>query len=127
MCSIKTLDNINRAVVDGAMKYGSNALYKVFLYGSYARQDYDSESDIDYMVVMDGNSADMKKLRREMLNVSEQISYDNDVVVSVLVRDKIPLRRRKIYFPFIKIFCRKGLLYMDDMRNIPDLDITMRI
>ena len=85
MCSIKTLDSINRAVVDGAIKYGSNALYKVFLYGSYARQDYDSESDIDYMIVMDGNPADMKKLRREMLNVSEQISYDNDVVVSVFL------------------------------------------
>ena len=109
MCSIRTLDNINRAVADGAMKYGSNALYKVFLYDSYARQDYDSESDIDYMVVMDGNSADMKKLRREMLNVSEQISYDNDVVVSVLVRDKNTFEMQKNILPLYKNILQEGV------------------
>ena len=109
MCSIKTLDSINKAVVDGAMKYGSNALYKVFLYGSYARQDYDSESDIDYMVVMDGNPADMKKLRRQMLNVSEQISYDNDVVVSVLVRDKNTFEAQKNILPLYKNILQEGV------------------
>ena len=61
------------------------------------------------MVVMDGNSADMKKLRREMLNVSEQISYDNDVVVSVLVRDKNTFETQKNILPLYKNILQEGV------------------
>ena len=61
------------------------------------------------MVVMDGNPTDMKKLRREMLNVSEQISYDNDVVVSVLVRDKNTFEAQKNILPLYKNILQEGV------------------
>ena len=51
----------------------------------------------------------MKKLRREMLNVSEQISYDNDVVVSVLVRDKNTFETQKNILPLYKNILQEGV------------------
>lgn len=110
MCSAKTLDSINRSVVNGAMKFSNDSLYKVFLYGSYARKDYDNESDIDYMVVADGSPLDMKKLHHEMLEVSERLSFDNDMVVSVLVRDKANFETQKNVLPLYRNILREGVV-----------------
>ncbi|MCL2015606.1 MAG: nucleotidyltransferase domain-containing protein, partial [Defluviitaleaceae bacterium] len=42
---------ISKSVYNAAKNVLGDNLHKVYLYGSYARGDYDHESDIDYMVI----------------------------------------------------------------------------
>ena len=57
------------------LKSGLKLIYgrqfkKAYLFGSYARGDYDSESDIDVLIVL----SDFKKYGAELLRTSELIS-----------------------------------------------------
>ena len=45
--------------------YGSH-LRQVILYGSYARGDYNAESDIDIMILLDLSDQDIKDYRHQL-------------------------------------------------------------
>lgn len=63
-----------------------NALGKlvvsVILYGSYARGDYDDESDIDVMILLDCDKNDLVKYRDYFIEISNALSLKYEVVVS---------------------------------------------
>lgn len=56
----------------------------VILFGSYARGNYDEESDIDIALIIDLPREDMKKYDKELNHMSSVISLDNDVLVSIV-------------------------------------------
>ena len=49
--------------------YGSH-LRQVILYGSYARGDYNAESDIDIMILLDLSDQDIKDYRHQLSDVT---------------------------------------------------------
>jgi len=53
MCTRADLEKIIASVRDEALRIFSDKLNSVILYGSYARGDNDSESDIDLMLLID--------------------------------------------------------------------------
>ena len=53
MCTQSTLNYITQSVREAAQNIFADSLDKVILFGSYARGDYDSESDIDIMILLD--------------------------------------------------------------------------
>ncbi|MGM9579865.1 MAG: nucleotidyltransferase domain-containing protein [Anaerovibrio sp.] len=110
MCDMRMLSDINKSVVDGVLGIDKAAVYKVILFGSYARNEATDESDIDYMVIFDKPQSDLKSLRKQILNISERVSYDNDVVVSILVRDKESFELQKHVLPLYKNIAREGIL-----------------
>ena len=57
----------------------------IFLYGSYARGDYDDESDIDITAIVKGNRMDLQNKLKQVWNISADIGLENDVVVSPTV------------------------------------------
>ena len=52
MCSKSTLDKILKEVSNAYKKVYGDKLVKAVLYGSYARGDYDEESDIDIVGII---------------------------------------------------------------------------
>ena len=53
MCTQPTLNYITQSVIDAAQHMFADNLDKVILFGSYTRGDYNSESDIDIMILLD--------------------------------------------------------------------------
>jgi predicted nucleotidyltransferase len=87
MCAKTTLDKITGEVVRAAQTVLGGKLDKVILYGSYARGDYDEESDIDIMVLADVPREDALRISFDIDRASGDLSLEHGVLVSVHVTD----------------------------------------
>ena len=63
-------------------------IYKIILYGSYARGDFDSESDIDIMILINGTDEDVIRYRKDVRRIANDVGLDNDILVSLLIRSR---------------------------------------
>lgn len=61
--------------------YGAK-LYKIILYGSCARGDYEQDSDIDIMVLLDVPQETIGLERKRILDVADKLDWDYDVVLT---------------------------------------------
>lgn len=76
--------NLMKELKEGLLRiYGDN-MKAVYLYGSYARGDYRSGSDVDVMILLKDYGNYWKELHRSSDYVSD-ISLEYDVTVSCLI------------------------------------------
>ena len=85
MCTEATLNEITSRVVQAARDSLGDKLHKVILYGSYARGDYDDESDIDIMVLADMTREEAQEADKKISNLLRGIDLEYSVMVSVMV------------------------------------------
>lgn len=69
-----------------AKKIYGTALRDVILYGSCARGDFADDSDIDIMVLLDVGQEDIGEMRKEIIDVSDQIDLEYDVVLAPVIQ-----------------------------------------
>lgn len=60
-----------------------NGVSDIILYGSYARGDFDNESDIDIAVIVDNDRLDLKKYRKDIVSLMSSLSMEYEVVISI--------------------------------------------
>ena len=85
MCTELQLHKINKEMEKCYQKVYGTAIYAIFLYGSYARGDYDEESDIDYVAVVHGDRLELQEKLKEIWSLSAEIGLNNDVIISPVV------------------------------------------
>lgn len=105
----KKLDIITSAVAHEAKKLLGSKLNAVVLFGSYARGDYDEESDIDIMVRIDCSRADLNEYLYAFSDIASDLSLDNDITVSITVFDTQTFTEYKSAMPFLKNVEREGI------------------
>ena len=109
MCTENSLKNILGDVFTYAKNELGNSLTTVILYGSYARGDYDSESDIDVMVIADISSEEIKKVSKKFSAFSLDVDLKYDIVLSIIVQDKTTFEKYKATYPLFKNIVREGV------------------
>lgn len=60
---------------------------KIILYGSYARGDYDKNSDIDIMVLTDLTNDEIVKYRTQIWEHIYDIELENNIILSPLIKN----------------------------------------
>mgnify|MGYP002859683514 CR=1 FL=1 len=84
MCSkseaLKILSEVNESV---RQQY-NNKVRNCYLYGSYARGDYHSESDVDIAVILPMNLNEINKTNSYIGHLSSVLSLKYDVTVSIV-------------------------------------------
>jgi uncharacterized protein len=83
MCDKSVLDEITSRVCAAAKEVLGGKLEKVILFGSYARGDYDEESDIDIMVIADIALEEAHETWKKIREVTGDLGLEYDVFVSL--------------------------------------------
>ncbi len=60
---------------------------KIILYGSYARGDFNKNSDIDIMILTDLKNDEIPEFEDKIWDCAYDIEAENNIIVSVLVKN----------------------------------------
>ncbi|MGE5343726.1 MAG: nucleotidyltransferase domain-containing protein [Candidatus Omnitrophota bacterium] len=83
-------------------------LKKLVLFGSYSRGDYDNESDIDVMALVDESEPE-KKFEDQILNMMVDLSIRFDLVLSLFMEDVKEYEREKGFVPLLRDIEKEGI------------------
>lgn len=99
------LEKINRAY---HTVYGEN-IVKVLLYGSYARGNYNGDSDIDIVAIVHGDRYELQKKLNLVWEVSADLELEYETIVSPTVIPYDEYEAYKKLLPYYKNIYREGI------------------
>lgn len=88
--------------------YGKH-LKKVILYGSYARGDFTSDSDIDIMILLDLSDIDIKGFRHCLSEVTYNFNMEYDIDIKPIAKNEEHFRKWISVYPFYSNVEREGV------------------
>ena len=88
--------------------YGSD-IVDIFLFGSYARGDYDSESDVDIVGIVRGQREQLQQKLKLLWDISADIGLENDIVISPTVIPYEEYTKRKSTLPYYRNIEKEGI------------------
>lgn len=104
------IDKIIQQFMLEVSKLLGNRLKKVILYGSYARGDYDKNSDIDIMILTDLNDKEIIEYRMKVRDLACDIELENDIMISPLIRNVDKYNQRVNVIPFYMNVQKEGVV-----------------
>jgi predicted nucleotidyltransferase len=102
------LDQIMTAISRFSERAFVGKLDKVILYGSYARGDFDEESDIDVMIVVDMDENELYAYEALFTEFSSDASLENEVLIVPFLCSKERFDTQAEYVPFIQNVNKEG-------------------
>ena len=88
--------------------YGDE-LVSIFLHGSYARGDYQSDSDIDVAAIVRGDRRSLQDRLRKVWDVSSDLELEYGTIVSPTVIPYEEYKKYKNDLPYYKNIAREGV------------------
>lgn len=85
MCTESQINNISKQMSQFYRSVYGDSIVAIYLYGSYARGNYDDESDIDITAIVRGERLDLQNKLKKIWEQSAEIGIENDVIVSPTV------------------------------------------
>jgi predicted nucleotidyltransferase len=108
MCTQFQLNKITNEMTQCyRMVFGEN-IVAIILYGSYARGDYDNESDIDLTAIVHGNRQELQSKLKKVWDISAEIGLENDVVISPTVIPYDEFEQYKNILPYYMNIAKEG-------------------
>jgi len=104
----ETLDKLKSEVEKAAKELLGNKLTKVILYGSYARGDFDDESDIDFALMSNVTEKDIPAYNNQIGEITSQLSRAYDRLVSIMIISAESFNKYKNVMPFYMNMVKEG-------------------
>lgn len=82
-------------------------LDKIILFGSYARGDYDNESDIDILVLVE--DVELKKYNDEIVDFEVDLTIKYGILPSIILRNTHYFNENKEIIPFFRSVEKEGV------------------
>jgi len=101
------IDELIRQINSKLQKKFKDKLVKIVLFGSYARGDYDTESDIDILVLIEDDEPE--KYSDEIVDFEVDLTIKYGVLPSIILRDINYFYENKEIIPFYRNVEREGV------------------
>jgi len=82
MNATQNLNAICNRVVNTYKKIYGDDIQEIYLYGSYARGDFDEDSDIDFVAIVKGDRGILQKKRDKVLDETVRMDLEYDTITS---------------------------------------------
>lgn len=92
--------------------FGAN-LKKIFLYGSYARGDYNESSDVDILILVDLDDAQIKQKMSELADYTFEMELKCELQLSPIVINEEQFEYWSDTLPFYKNVLKEGIQIAD--------------
>lgn len=113
MLRAKTKDEIDlimKELIEKIRPLFGHKLKKVVLYGSYARGDFDEESDIDVMFLVDKDEEELRKDVDKVISLETEIGLQYDVIISPLLQSNAKFFKYLPVIPFYQNIEKEGIV-----------------
>ena len=101
--------DLSKSVAEAIKGIVGDRLRGIVLFGSYARGDYDAESDVDFFVIIDCPAGELSRYSEELCFPASRLSLKYGVSVSISVADLHSFSRYKRHLPFYENIEREGI------------------
>ena len=109
MCEKNQLELILAEMVKYSEIIFKEKLETIILFGSYARGDYDDESDIDIMILADIKPEEVNYYSDSLIDCIYETALENDCVISPCVIPLSVFEQYKNVLPFYKNILKEGI------------------
>jgi len=103
------VDNIVHKFAKQVRGIYGNSLKKVLVYGSYARGDYQENSDVDIMILVDVDDDEIKKRFNTVCDLAYEYELEYGIVISALVKNEEHFTKWSKSLPFYQNVMREGV------------------
>ena len=111
MCSKNEAITILGEVYSAFNEKFPNIIADAYLYGSYARGDYDEESDIDILLTADIRQEELMTYLRALSGINNDLSLKHDITVSATVKPLSQFKRYSEVLPYYRNVVSEGIRY----------------
>ena len=111
MCTKSQAISILGEVFSACSSILKDSIKDAYLYGSYARGDYNKESDVDILVTASLDRGELAKLRYTLATVSSDLSLKHNVTVSLTVKPHDDFMLYSSTLPFYSNVIKEGIKY----------------
>ena len=111
MCTKNQAIGILSEVYSACSSIFKEDIKDAYLYGSYARGDYNKESDVDILVTATLDRAELAKFRYALATVSSDLSLKHNVTVSLTVKPHDDFMLYSTTLPFYTNIIKEGIRY----------------
>ena len=110
MCTKNELSVILKEIAQCARDTFQDKLDSVILYGSYARGDYNKDSDVDIMIlVKDIPAEELWRFRAPVSEKSSELGLRYDILITPLIKDVDTFKKYLNVLPFYRNVDREGI------------------
>jgi len=109
MCNEATLQTVLAEISQKAQETFGGALESTILFGSYARGDYDTQSDIDVMVLVNLPAGELSAHRGAVSAFSTDLDLQYGVFTSIKLQDLATFEAWKDTLPFYRNILEEGV------------------
>lgn len=101
----KVLERIDTSITE----LFKDKLENIILYGSYARNENTSESDIDVMVIVDEAECKIREYEDKITDIMVDLSLEYDIVVSIYTQSVEEYEKQAKVLPFLINVQKEGI------------------
>ena len=109
MCTKVQLDNISRQIVQSYHSVYGSDIVAIYLYGSYARGDFNYSSDVDILVLVNMDDDGIRNKKTELANFTFDVEMECGVVFSPVVANAKMYYRCMDILPFYRNIQDEGV------------------
>lgn len=86
---------------------------KIILYGSYARGDYNKQSDVDIMILTDLSFEEIENYRDKISDIAYDIELNTGIILSPIIKNIEKYNARVNFVPFYKNIQKEGVVLVN--------------
>ena len=110
MCDKTQLNKITSQIVEAYRDIYGQSIKNIVMYGSFARGDFDDESDIDFAAIVVGERQELQKKLEEVWDKASDIGLEYDAVVSPVVIPYEEFLEYKDKLPYYRNIDKEGII-----------------